>query len=108
MSDAADIAEITERLSKAVGASSGLNATLKFNFEGKSCIYVDGKSNPNHVSNDDKPADCTITVSLDDFKKMATRELDPTSAFMQGKLKVAGDMSVAMKAGPILAKAAPQ
>ena len=39
-------------------------------------------------------------------KKMVARELDGTAAFMQGKLKVAGDMSVAMKLGPILAKAA--
>jgi putative sterol carrier protein len=37
---------------------------------------------------------------------MVSRELDGTTAFMQGKLKVAGDMSVAMKLGPILAKAA--
>jgi len=67
---------------------------------------VDGKSTPNQVSNENKPADCTITVSLDTFKKMVARELDGTAAFMQGKLKVAGDMSVAMKLGPILAKAA--
>ena len=44
-------------------------------------------------------------MSLDTFKKMVARELDGTAAFMQGKLKVAGDMSVAMKLGPILAKA---
>jgi putative sterol carrier protein len=37
---------------------------------------------------------------------MVARELDGTTAFMQGKLKVAGDMSVAMKLGPVLAKAA--
>ena len=68
--------------------------------------YIDGKATPNTVSNENKPADCTITVSLDNFKKMVSRELDGTTAFMQGKLKVAGDMSVAMKLGPILAKAA--
>jgi putative sterol carrier protein len=109
MSDeAADIAQITEGLSKAIGVSSGLNSTLKFDFEGKGIVFVDGKSNPNSVSNENKPADCTITVSLDTFKKMVAREIDGTAAFMQGKLKVAGDMSVAMKLGPILAKAAPQ
>jgi len=107
MSDAAaDILQITEGLTKAIGADSGLNSTLKFDFEGKGFVYLDGKSAPNHVSNEDKPADCTITVSLDTFKKMVARELDGTAAFMQGKLKVAGDMSVAMKLGPILAKAA--
>src|SRR4029079_784923 len=108
MSDEADIAQITEGMTKAIGAESGLNSTLKFDFEGKGVVFIDGKAKPNAVSNENKPADCTITVSLDTFKKMVARELDGTAAFMQGKLKVAGDMSVAMKLGPILAKAAPQ
>ena len=107
MSEAAEIAEITAGMQKAIGSgNSGLNATLKFDFEGKGNIYIDGKATPNTVSNENKPADCTITVSLETFKKMVARELDGTTAFMQGKLKVAGDMSVAMKLGPILAKAA--
>jgi putative sterol carrier protein len=107
MSEAAEIATITDQMKKALGGgNSGLNATLKFDFEGKGKIFIDGKATPNTVSNDDNPADCTITVALDTFKKMVARELDGTTAFMQGKLKVAGDMSVAMKLGPILAKAA--
>ena len=101
-----EIAAITDQMKKALGGgNSGLNATLKFDFEGKGKIFIDGKATPNTVSNDDNPADCTITVALDTFKKMVARELDGTTAFMQGKLKVAGDMSVAMKLGPILAKA---
>lgn len=103
MSD--EINKIAEDMSKAVAGDSGLNATLKFDFEGKGNIYLDGKSTPNTVTTEDKPADCTITVSLDNFKKMASGELDGTTAFMQGKLKVAGDMGVAMKLGPIMAKA---
>ena len=38
-----------------------------------------------------------MTVSLETFEAMRSGEIDGTSAFMQGKLKVAGDMSVAMK-----------
>ena len=98
--------EIIKQMSSAIGANSGLGGTLKFDFGEPGSVYIDGKSTPNHVSNDDKPADCTITVSLDTFKKMVARELDGTAAFMQGKLKVAGDMSVAMKLGPIFAKVA--
>lgn len=102
-----EIEQIADGMRKAIGGgNSGLNATLKFDFEGNGNIYIDGKSTPNTVSTENKPADCTITVSLDTFKKMVSRELDGTTAFMQGKLKVAGDMGVAMKLGPILAKAA--
>ena len=40
-----------------------------------------------------------VTISMDsaDFKSMLQGELNATSAFMSGKLKVKGDMSLAMK-----------
>jgi putative sterol carrier protein len=41
--------------------------------------------------------DCTITVSLENLQAMMNGELNAVSGFMSGKLKVAGDMSVAMK-----------
>lgn len=100
MSD--EITQITDELRKRVGANSGLGATLKFNFNGAGFIYIDGKATPNTVSNDDKPADCTIKVALADFKNLADGKLDATAAFMMGKLKVEGNMAVAMKLQPIL------
>jgi putative sterol carrier protein len=36
-------------------------------------------------------------MSLANFEKMLGGDLDPTTAFMMGKLKVEGDMSIAMK-----------
>jgi putative sterol carrier protein len=97
---------IIERLGNVVGANSGLGGTLKFDFGAPGSVYIDGKSSPNTVSDGEgKSADCTISVSLDDFEKMTSGQLDPTSAFMQGKLRVAGDMGLAMKLGPILQKA---
>ena len=57
------------------------------------------------MNNEDLPADCTIVVSKDDFEAMGDGKLDPTMAFMQGKIKVNGDMSVAMKLQPLMAKA---
>ncbi len=97
----ATLEEITGEMQKAVGADSGLGKTLKFDFKGEGFVYIDGGS----VTNEDKPADCTIVVSKDDFEKMATGQLDGTMAFMQGKLKVNGDMSVAMKLQPLMARA---
>ncbi|WP_439813777.1 SCP2 sterol-binding domain-containing protein [Zavarzinia sp. CC-PAN008] len=102
MSDAERVANITQRLKEGVGTDSGLGNTLKFDFQGKGIIYVDGKSAPNTVSNEDKPADCTIKVSIDDFEQIAAGKMDGTTAFMMGKLKVEGNMAVAMKLGPLL------
>ena len=58
-----------------------------------------------YITNEDKPADCTIIVSKADFEALGEGKLDPTMAFMQGKLKINGDMGIAMKLQPLLAKA---
>jgi putative sterol carrier protein len=102
----AEVQSIITQMGGALGANSGLGGTLKFDFGTPGSVYIDGKSTPNTVGDGEgKSADCTISVSLEDFQKMVKGELDGTSAFMQGKLKVAGDMGMAMKLQPILAKA---
>ncbi len=100
------VQQIITQMGSAIGANSGLGGTLKFDFGDAGSVLVDGKSAPNAVSDGaGKSADTTISVSLETFEKMVKGELDGTSAFMQGKLRVAGDMGLAMKLGPILAKA---
>jgi putative sterol carrier protein len=44
-----------------------------------------------------------MVLSIENFMEMAEGKLDGTAAFMSGKLKIQGDMSIAMKLGPILA-----
>jgi putative sterol carrier protein len=101
-----EVNKIVEQMGSRIGANSGLGGTVKIDFGDPGSVYIDGKSNPNTVSEGtDKNADCTISVSLETFDKMVKGELDGTSAFMQGKLRVAGDMGLAMKLGPVLASA---
>ena len=97
----ATLDEITQRMRDAVGADSGLGSSVKFDFGSDGVIRIDGGT----VDNEDGPADCTIQVAKADFESMGRGELDPTMAFMSGKLKVQGDMTVAMKLQPLLAKA---
>lgn len=98
--------QIISQMGAAIGTNSGLGGTLKFDFGEPGSVLIDGKSVPNTVTDGGgKSADCTISVSLETFEKMIKGELDGTSAFMQGKLRVAGDMGLAMKLGPILQKA---
>jgi putative sterol carrier protein len=98
---------IISEMAGRVGADSGLGGTVKLDFGEDGSVFIDGKSTPNTVTEGaGKNADCTISLSLDTFKKFALRELEPMSAYMQGKLRVAGDMSLAMKLGPLLQKSA--
>jgi putative sterol carrier protein len=101
MSSDISIERFTEEIRAKVGDNSGLNATVKFVFAPDSVLYIDGKSTPNTVDNNDRPAQCTVKVSLADFAQLATRKLDPTTAFMMGKIKIEGDMGVAMKLGKL-------
>ena len=94
---AMEMQEITEALRAKVGESSGLNATLKFDCGDDGVAYVDGRSLPNAVHNDNLDADCTITISLANLAALLSGELEPATGFMTGRFRVAGDMGVAMK-----------
>ena len=87
----------TEAIRTKVGADSGLGATLKFDCGADGVIYVDAKSTPNTVSNDNTDAECTVGITLENLNALLTGDLEPATGFMMGKLKVTGDMSVAMR-----------
>jgi len=80
-----------------VGEDSGLNATLKFDMGADGVIVIDGKSTPNSVSNTNSDTDCTVGITLENLQAMLDGDLEPATGFMAGKLKVSGDMSVAMR-----------
>lgn len=85
---------------RAVNAPA-LAKTLKFDF-GDNKIHIDGTGASNLVSTEDKEADCTINVAAEDLRAMMDGSLNPMSAFMGGKIKVQGDMGVAMKLQSLL------
>lgn len=89
-----DLAEFTSKAAAAVPGSD-FKKKVKFNFGDDGILYIDGENGT--VDNSDGEADATILITWDDFVKMHAGELDGTMAFMQGKLKVEGDMSVAMQ-----------
>jgi putative sterol carrier protein len=87
----------TQAIRTKVGADSGLEATLKFDMGADGVIVIDGKSTPNTVTNDSIDTDCTVGITLDNLQAMLDGELEPATGFMAGKLKVSGDMGVAMR-----------
>ena len=97
-----DLAALTAKVAAALAGDTSFNDSVKFDFGSDGKLFIDGGSNK--VSNDDESADATIQVTMDDFKSLAAGDLDPMQAVMSGKLKILGDMGVAMKLQSLLSK----
>lgn len=93
MSDIVNAA--VEQLSQKIGSFS---STAKFVIESEGTIMIDESG----VREGDEEADVTLTASRETFEGILDGSVNPTTAFMSGKLKVDGDMSVAMQLGQAL------
>ncbi|MDA0721021.1 MAG: SCP2 sterol-binding domain-containing protein [Proteobacteria bacterium] len=91
------INEAVTQLNAKMGGN-GFDGTAKFVIEDEGTIIIDQTGA--RAADDD--ADVTLTASADVFKAILDDELNPTTAFMTGKLSVGGDMGVAMKLTSVL------
>jgi putative sterol carrier protein len=104
-----DAAEVFAQMPEAFLADKAgdLRATFQFNLSGEgggdwavaiadgTCTVVEGSV--------DKP-DVTVGMAAGDYVKMTAGELQPVVAFMQGKIKLQGDMNLAMKIQELFAR----
>ena len=79
-------------------AGSDFDGTAKFDIEGEGTVMMD----ENGARAADEEADVTLTADSDTFKSIFEGDMNPTSAFMTGKLAVDGDMGMAMKLASVL------
>ncbi|XP_073419847.1 sterol carrier protein 2-like isoform X3 [Dendrobates tinctorius] len=91
------LAEEGEQFVKKIGGVFAFK--VKDEPNGKEATWVvDVKNGKGSVSyNSDKKADCTITMADSDLLDLMTGKINPQSAFFQGKLKITGNMGLAMK-----------
>lgn len=90
------MAAILSDVNSKASAAQPIGKTLKFDFGGQQ-LFIDGTGATNEVSQMNSDADCTIRVSEEDFQRLIKGDLNPMGAVMSGKIKIDGDMGVAMK-----------
>lgn len=95
MSDTLDTA--AERLRGKLDGS-GFQGSVRFDMNDDGFLRVQDET----VTKEEGEADCTITASMDTFQEMFEGQLDPTAAFMTGKIRIDGDMGVAMRLAQVL------
>ena len=92
--------EMAARLGESSGWVPGKKVKIDFGDEG--VLFLDGVAGK--VTETDGDADTTIGLSWDDLKALGRGDLEPMSALMQGRLRIAGDMTNALQLQSVIAK----
>ena len=91
------IADIASRMNLGLAGTS-FDGSLKFDCgEDGVIVMADGGA-----SIDNREADCTISLSLENLQKLLTGELNPMTGVIMGKLRISGNPAVAMKLAGLL------
>ncbi len=90
--------ELDQQIRAMAEKKGPLGVSFKFSFPGGIVVVqADGS-----VTNENVDADCTIAATEETFAGIMRGETNPMMAVMTGKVKISGDMSVAMKLQQLL------
>lgn len=90
------IEEVTGKFRESAEKMPTMGKALKFQFP-EGIVYVDLTGEKAEVSNEDKEADTTIITTLETLDGLRKGTINPMMAVMSGKVKIKGDMALAMK-----------
>jgi putative sterol carrier protein len=79
------------------GRASDLTASYRFDIAGAGSWHVDVDAGRVAVEESDEPADCTIAADEQTFLAVVQGTQSPIGAYMTGKIKVDGDMALALR-----------
>lgn len=94
--------ELTGRIEKLVDGRDAIGFDVRFDLGDTGSIFVSGKKAPMIVNNEASNADTVFRMAAADFNSMLDGSLAPMMAYMQGKLRVDGDLAQALQLTKIL------
>jgi putative sterol carrier protein len=77
--------------------TAGMTNSYVFEIDGAGTWKVDVQDGSVSVTERGGDADATISASEETFEQIASGDMNATTAYMTGKLKIKGDMGAAMK-----------
>jgi putative sterol carrier protein len=77
-------------------AAQALDASYRFDVEGAGSWRVESDGDSLAVTESDAPADCVIRSDEPTFLRIVRGEQSPMGAYMTGKVKVEGDLGLAL------------
>ena len=93
---------VTEKIKDRVQSKPAFGHKVKLVLENVGVVYMDGTSGQNTVSNDDLDADLILETSYAVMQEIDKGTLDAFSAYMQGRLTIQGDQSIAVAFGALI------
>ncbi len=96
------LAEITKMFDDHAHKVPSTGKTMKLSFD-EGVVLIDMTGEQAVVSNEDKEADCTIITKIETLEALRKGELNAMMAVMGGKIKIKGDMGLAMQLQSLLA-----
>jgi putative sterol carrier protein len=74
-----------------------LDASYRFDIEGAGSWRLEADGEKAVVTESDAPADCVIRTDENTFLRILRGEQSPMGAYMTGKIRVEGDLSLALR-----------
>jgi putative sterol carrier protein len=90
--------ELPAALAKNAEEAKTIGAKYQMNITGEGSWFIDVSATGPKCVPGEEPADCTITITSEDFQKLIENpQQNGMQLFLSGKLKIAGNNMLAMK-----------
>ncbi len=94
--------EIKSLLHRSLDGAESFGADVLFEFGNDGAILVQGRGSQISLTESRGQADCEIIMSAAVFRRIMAGEINETTAFMEGEMRIVGDIALATKVSNLI------